>query len=305
MNQKSRKISYYIINAVVILVAVYFLYTRYLAGMIGEVSKQSINLPLIVLTAVLIAVIYFFKALRLYIILIDNRISLKRFFRVYIKSMPVSLAFPLKAGELFRMYCFASETGSLATGILGILAERFFDTIPLLALIIIFTLLSGEKIITLVVLLAGFLVLITALYLSFPSIYTYANRYCIVNIRSGRSLKLLKLLDIAYRWYERVKNLIKDRVAILLIISSFTWLAECGILMLFVKGMGDVFRPEIFLSYISSVFSGSTNRYVDLYVGLSAVLFFAVFIAVYTFSFAGRLIFCAGRKDMDLNRRKE
>ncbi len=290
MNSRSGKTIYYVINTAVMVMAVYFLYIKYFAGMMETVRDNAQSIPVLLLIALLIAVIYAFKALRLYIILMDNRVSLKRFFRVYIKSMPVSLAFPLKLGELFRMYCFASETGSAAIGILSILTERFFDTIPLLALIVIFTLLSGERIITLVVLLAGFLILITALYLSFPSIYTYANRYCMVSIRSERALKLLRLLDIADKWYGRVKSLIKDRVAILLIISSFTWLAECGILMLFVKGMGDEFRPDIFLSYISSVFSGTTNGYVDLYVGLSAVLFFAVFIVVYTLSFVRKLI---------------
>ncbi len=285
---------YYLINTAAIIAGVFFLYSKYFAGMLTVIEDRTRSILLFLFISLLIAVIYCMKAFRLYIIFMDNRVVLKRFFRVYIKTMPVSLAFPLKLGEIFRMYCFSCETGSAATGILGILVERFFDTIPLLALIIIFTLLSGEKIITLVILLAGFLILITALYLSFPSIYAYANRYCMVSIRSERSIRLLRILESADKWYGRVKSLIKDRVAILLIISSFTWLAECGILMLFVKGMGDEFRPDIFLTYISSVFSGSTNGYVDLYVGLSAVLFFAVFIIVYALSFIRKIF--AGKR---------
>ncbi len=280
-------IGYYIINIAVVLAAVCFLYSKYFAGMLEEIESISSNIAVILGIMVLIAFIYAIKAFRLYIILLDERLSWKRFLRVYIKTMPVSLAFPLKLGEIFRMYCFGVETGSLATGILGILTERFFDTIPLLVLIVLFTLMSGGEVITLVVLLAGFLILISALYLSFPSIYSYANRYCMVNIQSGRSVKLLKLLDGLNKWYLRVKKLIKDRVALLLIISTFTWLAECGILMLFVRGMGDEFASDIFLSYISSVCSGITNSYVNLYVGLSAILFFLVFMAVYASSFVG------------------
>lgn len=258
--------------------AVYLLYTRYFEGMINQ---SGLKPQLLLGVAVLMTFIYAMKAFRLYVIFMDRRPGWGRFMEVYIKTMPAAIAFPLKAGELFRMYCFGVELGSFRLGILGILAERFFDTIPLLILLILFTMVSGGNVMPIVVVTAGFLILILAVYLSFPSIYLYINKYCMVSIRSQKAVRLLELLESVKRWFDLLKGLIKDRVALLLIISSFTWLAECFVLMLFAWGLGYGFETDLFLTYVNSVFNGQTNAYVNLYVGLSAVLFLLAFIIVY------------------------
>ncbi len=276
---------YYILNFVVMALAIFFLFSRYVTGMIEGV-KESRNAYFVIPGIMLmIAVIYAMKAFRLYVIFMDRGIGWSRFLEVYIKSMAASLAFPLKLGELFRMYCFGMETGSFRMGILGVLIERYFDTIPLLILLMLFTLISGNTIIPLVILLAGFLVLISAVYITFPSVYSYMNRYFMINGHTEKTIKALKLLKGSKEWYEVIKALIKDRVGLLIIISSLTWLSECFVLMVFVRGMGDTFKTEIFLSYISSVFSGQVNGYVNLYVGMSAVLLLIVFIAVYVIKY--------------------
>lgn len=258
--------------------AVYLLYTRYFEGMINQ---SGLKPQLLLGVAVLMTFIYAMKAFRLYVIFMDRRPGWGRFMEVYIKTMPAAIAFPLKAGELFRMYCFGVELGSFRLGILGILAERFFDTIPLLILLILFTMVSGGNVMPIVVVTAGFLILILAVYLSFPSIYLYINKYCMVSIRSQKAVRLLELLESVKKWFDLLKGLIKDRVALLLIISSFTWLAECFVLMLFAWGLGYGFETDLFLTYVNSVFNGQTNAYVNLYVGLSAVLFLLAFIIVY------------------------
>jgi|GEM_PF-759144 len=289
MFSKNKSFIYYFINAVIIICAVYFLYTKYFAGMLDEIGTGGGSVALLLGVTALIAVIYILKAFRLYIIFLDSRISGIRFLEVYLKTMPVSLAFPLKSGELFKMYCFAVETGSLRLGILGILVERFFDTIPLLVLLILFTMISGGTVIPIVIITSGFLILISALYFSFPSIYSYMNKYCMINIKSEKAVGLLKLLEGVKSLYDILKVLIKDRVALLLIISSFTWLSECCVLTLFAFGLGYGFETDLFLTYINSVFTGETNGYVNIYVGLSAVLFLAVFLIVYAIKYMKKI----------------
>ena len=282
---KNKTKLYYAVNAIVMALAVYCLCSKYVAGMIEGVKESRNACFVIPGIMLLIAVIYAMKAFRLYVIFMDRGIGWSRFLEVYIKTMAASLAFPLKLGELFRMYCFGMETGSFRLGILGILIERYFDTIPLLILLVVFTVISGNTIIPLVILLTGFLILISAVYLIFPSVYSYMNRYFMINGRTGKSVKALKLLKGTKEWYEMIKALIKDRTGLLLIISSLTWLSECLVLMILVRGMGDTFKTEIFLSYISSVFSGQLNGYVNLYVGMSAVLLLIVFVVVYVIKY--------------------
>ncbi len=278
MGSKTGKTIYYIINAAVIVAAVYLLYTRYFEGML---KQTGLKLPLLLGVGILMTFIYAMKAFRLYVIFMDRRPGWGRFMEIYIKTMPAAIAFPLKAGELFRMYCFGVELGSFRLGILGILAERFFDTIPLLILLTLFTMISGGNVMPIVVVTAGFLILISAVYLSFPSIYLYINKYCMISIRSQKAVKIMELLESVKKWFDMLRELIKDRVALLLIISSFTWLAECFVLMIFAWGLGYGFETDLFLTYVNSVFNGQTNAYVNLYVGLSAVLFLLAFIVVY------------------------
>jgi len=288
MHTKSRSKLYYLINAAVMAAAVYFLCTKYVAGMAENVRRSGRTAFVFVIIMLFIAMIYAMKAFRLYVIFMDRGIGWIRFIEVYIKTMAASLAFPLKLGELFRMYCFGVECQSFRLGFLGVLIERFFDTIPLLILLVVFTAISGGTVIPLVIILAGFLVLISALYLSFPSIYSYMNRYFMINGHSMKAVRALKLLEAMKEWHGIIKTLIKDRVSLLLIISSLTWLSECLVLMVFVQGLGDEFSTGIFLSYISSVFSGQTNGYVDLYVGMSAVLLLIVFTVVYVIKYIRR-----------------
>ncbi|MBO4375386.1 MAG: flippase-like domain-containing protein [Lachnospiraceae bacterium] len=294
MNLKIGKIIYYLINAAVIVLAVYFLYTRYFEGMLAQTGLQ---VPLIIGVGLLMALIYAMKAFRLYVIFMDRCPGWGRFIEVYIKTMPAAIAFPLKAGEFFRMYCFGFEMGSLRLGILGILAERFFDTIPLLVLLILFTLISGDTVMPIVVVTAGFIILILAVFLSFPSIYLYINKYCMVSIHSKKSVKLLEMLEGIKKWYDMLKDLIKDRVALLLIISSFTWLAECFVLMIFAWGLGYGFETDLFLTYVNSAFNGQTNEYVNLYVGLSAVLFLLAFIIVYPVRYIKKMMIMGRKKN--------
>lgn len=275
---------YYLLNTVVVIVAlllmVRIIYPAFWLIFYGK------SIAMWIFTAVFFtAVIYVIKAVRLYLILLEHRIAIKRYLKLYIKTTLVSLVLPLKTGELFKVYCYGTEMNSMKCSLLSVLVERYFDTIPLAILLIGFTFYSKVGSSLMVILLTAFLILTTVSYLIFPSSFHYINRFCIMNVNSERGLLLLDMMKKINSWYFDIQELIKGRGIILILLSGITWLMEYGILVCVSKGLGHIFRTDTFVIYINSIFVGSDNTYINLYVGISVVIFLFLTILVYGVSY--------------------
>lgn len=262
---------YYIINAIILAFTILFFY-KILFQNIKMLSQGHAYNMIIVIGVVCIMAIYIIKAIRLYFIMLEKRLTLKRFFRVYTKTTLVNLVFPFKMGEVFRMYCYGNELKNYKASLLLILVDRYFDTIPLLVLLLGFTVLGKNPITSIVLILSVFIVAVTVFYITFPSTYKYLNRYLIMNTNSERGIWALDILKKISYWYLYVKELVVGRVVILLVLSACAWLTECVALYCLVIGLGNRFAITDFLLYMNSVFLGDGNLYVNLYIGISAIL---------------------------------
>lgn len=79
---------------------------------------------------------YFMRLLRTYIIVWDKSSeSTAQFLKVYAKTALVNLIIPYILGEVYRMYCYSSILEKRHLGILAVLVDRFFDSIPLVILL--------------------------------------------------------------------------------------------------------------------------------------------------------------------------
>lgn len=271
---------YYIINIVVLFVTVILFASIIVQNFIWFCTKADV-IPIFFLTLLCIVAIHFVKALRLYFIMLETRLTLDCFFRVYIKTTLVNLIFPFKLGEFFRMYCFGNELKSNKKGILLILIDRYFDTIPLVLILLTFTLSGGNSLSGVVIILIAFLIVVTIMYTIFPSTFKYLNRFFIVNTTSDRGIIALELLKKTQFWYSYMQELIEGRERILLILSGLVWLMEYGSLYCLISGVGDVFSLTDFVVYMNSVFMGSGSEYIIFYVGISAVVLAGVSVVVY------------------------
>lgn len=216
--------------------------------------------------------VYGIKALRLYIILLEKRLALANFIRLYIKTTLINLVFPFKLGEVFRMYCYGTEFRNYKRGFLLILIDRYFDTLPLLLLLLVSTAGQQNRVSGVVAVLCIFIILLTIFYWIFPSSYKYLNRFLIMNIESDRGIFALDMIRKAQNWYLYAKELIRGREAILLVLSGCAWLAEYAMLYCLVIGSGRIFKAENFVSYMNAVFTGKSNEYVDIYICMSGLI---------------------------------
>ena len=225
-------------------------------------------LPVIVL---LFAIVHTAKLLRLYLIMIDEKIPLRRFALYYCLTTLVNLVIPFKLGEFFRIGVFARATKSFRIGVLSVLLDRFFDTVALVLILLPFELLSGRRVSNATLMLAVFVVVAVFVYASFCSFYLYLNRYTIMNRSSKNAMNGLKMLETLKTGYDYVKHLIDGRYALLTIASFLAWLLECGILYFLSVIGNEAGKPDI-SAYIGAIISTEQDVLMREYVTLSILL---------------------------------
>ncbi len=219
---------------------------------------------------ILFVMVHGAKSIRLYLIVIDEKIPFTRFLLLYCFTTLVNLIVPFKLGEFFRVFVFTKATGSFRVGFLSVLLDRFFDTVALVLILLPFELLKGGTVSDSTLLLTAFVVVSVFAYVSFLSFYTYLNRYLIMNRSSGGAMMSLRLLELMRSGYTYVKRLIHGRYALLVIFSFVAWLLECGILFLLSEASG--LKGLDFSAYIQSIISTATTPLMSRYVKISALL---------------------------------
>ncbi|MCR5268570.1 MAG: flippase-like domain-containing protein [Lachnospiraceae bacterium] len=220
---------------------------------------------MIVPAAILFLIVHAAKVIRLYLILIDEKIPFRRFLFLYCLTTLVNLIVPFKLGEFFRIFVFCKATKSFRIGFLSVLLDRFFDTVALVLILLPFELLQGRVVSSSTLLLTVFVVVAVFAYLAFSSFYTYLNRYLIMNRTSTGAMGSLKLLELAKAGYEYVKRLIHGRYALLTIFSFVAWLLECAILYL-LAGCYHLSGQTDISAYIQSIVSAAHTELMDRYI---------------------------------------
>jgi len=263
---------YYVINVIVLAIAAFFLGSIVLPVR-GYLFGWERFFLFLVMAVVLTGMVYCIKAVRLYLIVMETRIGFKRFLKLYIKTTFVNITLPLKMGELFRCYCYGNELNNYKLGILCVLVDRYFDSIPLVLLLLGLIMVTNSSVVSVAVVIMLFILLLTIIFIIFPSGFIYLNKFCIINVESRNGIKLLKVLDNLNVWYHYIRSMIKGRGTILLVLSAMAWFLEYAVIFFLTLYVGQQFSLNDFIVYMSSVFSGGDNLYMNLYVAISGVIF--------------------------------
>lgn len=223
---------------------------------------------ILLITVLLVHVI---KAARLFLALYGTGIKGSEFIKTYCKVTPVSVVFPVKLGEVFRMYCYGKLIGSILKGIVIVLFDRFMDTVALVTVILFVWLLNGEKPDSLVYLLLLFIILILSMYVVFPGIYKFWTKYLLKAKATEHKLTILKLLQKVNTIYCEIEGVVRGKGSILYFISLIAWSVEIG--SLYILGRNN----ETF-KYLNSAISGSQTPELKRFVVISVVLLVMIYI---------------------------
>ncbi len=223
--------------------------------------------------------VHLVKMMRLYLVLLEQKIEFKRFVSAYLRTTLLNLLIPFKLGELYRVYTFSRMTESVQIGLFSVVVDRFFDTMALVLILLPFQLLVSGHLTLPALFLALFVIVILFIFWIFPSVYGYLNNYIITSRSSKRSLAVLRGLDVLKRGYDYVKELVSGRYALMLLLSFCAWLSESAVLYGVAGLYGIPFTTATFSDYISSILSATHHSLMRIYTFWSIVLISAFTLA--------------------------
>ena len=274
-----KKSVYIFINIIIMIISMMFV-----AKMGYHLNYRKINIDTnIILILLIIVVVLSLKFLRMYLILLEEKLSIKRFIKVYIKSVFATVCIPFKLGEFFRMYCYAYEIKNIKKGIISIIIDRYFDTIALILILVPIELYINSRLSLISIMLSLFIGIITILYVSLMPTINYLNKFIVLNVFSEKGIRILKFLDKLEGVYLECEKLINGKIVVLLMLFSCTaWIFEyiaiyliSSLFKIYVNGNG-------FSIYLSSILVGRGNELVSIYFTIEMIL-----LAISTFTIYG------------------
>ena len=228
MKQKTYKL----VNILVLLLTVLLLSRALLHQDFSFVLHNPLVCLIMIVTVILVHGI---KVFRLYLELLDRKLPFGLFLRQYCKITPVSMILPLKAGDLFRCYCYGYYIGDWMYGIAVILLDRFVDTAALMTVLVLFVLPLGNAMPAVSFVLLAVLFALSFIYFALPGLCQYWNRYLIAGRGSTRKLFALTVLARLEAAYRDIHRVVQGKFLLSYMLSVAAWLIEIGGLALTVS----------------------------------------------------------------------
>ncbi len=233
--------------------------------------------------------VHLFKMARLYLVLMEHKISFGRFILLYFRTTFINLIIPFKLGEIYRVEEIARETKVWQVGLLSVLVDRYFDMAALFMLLLPFDLFFRKGLSPITIVVFVVIVLVALLYMAIPASYSYLNRYLIIKKSSARSLAALRGLDVIKKWYDFTKNLITGRSALIVFASLLGWMSEVITLKALASYKGLAFGLGDFASYIEAIFMNGNSQILTMYTGTTALAFLVLTVVGYLAALCSRV----------------
>lgn len=233
-------------------------------------------------------VVHLLKMMRFYLVLLEQKISIREFVFLYVKTTFLNLLIPFKLGEVYRIFCVIRLTDCMQIGILSVILDRFFDTFILLLFLLPYDLLIFRGITWTTGILLIFLLLVLLIYRMFKPTYLYLNEYLIRNSKSRRGIHMLSAMEMLREWYDYIRELIKGRQYLIIFCSAFGWIAEFFLLSLLSGYDQKPFGLNEFAAYIQSIFSTEKGELFLHYNYISMCILLALILLILCIRFGER-----------------
>lgn len=246
----------------------------------GDIARlfKNVKLPHIFIIVLTVILVHTIKAIRLYIALYGSDIKLLQYIKVYCKVTPISIIFPFKLGEFFRMYCYGYSISNMLKGAIIVLLDRFMDTVALVTTIFIVWFFIGGKITTLIYFLLIFLVVVMLIYLTFPGVYTFWKKYILSAKATKNRIGILKSLDALNKIYQVIKSVTKGKGIIIYFMSLIAWAVEIGSIYIQSRLIGDFDLNAKISNYLSSAMGSAQSLELKQFVFISVVILIVVYV---------------------------
>lgn len=275
MKNNSKKI-YYIINSIVLISIIAYLITY-------KSKIFILNFKYMIIAIIPFILIHFFRIIRQYIILMEEKMKMKQLIKSYLLSSITNSILPFRIGELYKIYLYGYEIKNYKKSTVAVILDKFFDCVILLIAFIIIEMITKEQLSTITIILLIFVVLIAIIYIAFESTYTFLNKYLIINKNSKFAIKCLKFLDETKEIYALIKNMISKREILIIIFTLLSWICEIIFVFVIFKyiNIGNL-KLNGFISYINNSFLGVQNILSNYYINATAfvIVLFAIIVCI-------------------------
>ncbi len=257
-------------------------YILIFSGVVKNIQIKYEDIIIIGSIIVIFLLIHILRMFRLYILLIEEKIPIKEFVKLYMKTTFINTVIPFKLGEFYKMICYGEKLKSFSAGISLVWIDRFFDSVILMILMIVA---SSFKIISpIYVILSLFIVFSILIYLTFENTYKYFNLLVLEKGRSKRSTIYLEIIDETKKIYKKARNMIKYRSVPVIFLSALIWGFEYLIAYLIINQLFNMeFSLSIFTDYINDVFMIFNTKYVNISefnIGIMLIIFVIIYIFI-------------------------
>lgn len=229
---------------------------------------SNISLKNFLFMTLSVSTILILKAVRIYFLLMYNKLSFSNFVHVYLQTTYINLLLPFKLGELYRIYRFTVLSNNMALGVTVVIVDRVFDSLPLCIYILSSRVISGSAISLAFIFIVVFIMIFLLFYFMFGSFYKLLNHFFIFKSESTRGLKALYILKELKKIHQLCENIVKDKVIILLTISTVCW----GIEFLTAYLNSSSGNSGIIINYVNAVLFGEYSRPLLLFIQTSSIL---------------------------------
>lgn len=250
----------------------------------GILSFTGCGIKSVVAVVLISIFINFIKLIRLYLIIYGKNMGFKRHIKEYSKSIAVSCILPLKSGEIFRMYCYGYQLKDYISGMVYIIVDRFYDTLGLISVMVVTSIVFGLKTSIVAYLLMMFLILVMVMYFVYPGLSKYWKGFLLSSLASKRKLRMLSLIERINGVYDKATEVISGRGIILFVISVISWIVESTGIILFsmndsknniMEMTGNI--SENINSYLNGTLLIEQSDYAAQYVFVSVIVMLVVY----------------------------
>lgn len=273
---------YSITNLIVLALALYLMCNRFEETISGELNLQP---PYIGLLFAVVILVNLLKMARFYFILSGNTdIGFRKFAQQYCKTTPISVIFPLKLGELFRVYCFGYTMHKYFLALLFVIVDRFFDTLALITVIYGIGLFASIKYTMMVQLFLVFIIALVILYFVLPKICKYWKEYLIAVPASERRIKILSGIETFDFIYHSLYDVLRGKGIIAYTMSLLAWIIEIGgayVLEFLRTGSTNIYLLQ---QYISAALGLDCSLGLNYFVFATIVLLLFIYVMLHVTS---------------------
>lgn len=275
MNKK--KFRYNLINIVIISAALALFICNYRNT--ADVFSEA-GIFRIIIISITTIMVHGIKSARIYLELYGSNRSFLTYLKTYCKVTPVSVIFPYKLGEFYRMYCYGTTLNNMLKGIIIVLMDRFVDTLALITMILLVWMISGGSLIPIVYILLLFTGFALLIYVTFPGIYIFWKRYFLKAHATERKLMALKFLVKLNAIYEEIRNVSRGRGLILYIMSLAAWGIEIGSLVVLNGAMKSDNVSATIAAYLSSAMGSGVSIELRQFVFVSVIILLLLYLVL-------------------------